>query len=916
MPTEVMSRYDQLVQRNLLVPLCGFSLMNDGSPMTCLPSEFVRGWCLALLLSTTVWGASIRLPVVQDNSIVMVDGEWSENAGSASRLRIKGNQHIVAMSFDMSGVRGKKIRRAELVCHAASEMIAGLTISTIATPWQEMTSTGLTAGIDGLSGWGAPGIRFPAVAGGNAFTITHQTASQLENGVYRWEVPADMVHAMASGIAYGLALHEHEADYSRNPTIFAREQSGRQPVLIVETDDRSDADPLPASHLKLEPSDSRSVRLILQAPQQGFAYEVLVDGQPLGRHNIPLVRPGTSQTIFLRDLPKRAATGGQQTIEVVTLSRTGVRSKPAVLQANVVMDDSPTFSQGVPPAAARPVHSGLAIIPATDKYDQSGQPVGDLPVDYRTRNPLFDGQQLRLRAAAGEVVGFQVLLRGTGDVSLKCYLERFVWRVDLFQAVYVPVEGRMIPDPLLPLSERIPLQPQKDQAVWVDVYVPFDAQAGEYKGTLTVSDGRDVPLVLTVLPVQLPRKASFLCEMNSYGLPDHVDEFYALQQVAYDHRVHANILHYSHNTAAPAARKSNLDMRLRSGRRMDNKRYDAIEPGARQAYWNDFVEAFGPYLDGSLFRNGHRGPIPAPGFYLTFHESWPLNCRAYFNGDPDAYRAFKDRPEYAETYVNVLADFTRLAKSQGWTETGFQVYFNNKGSLQELKKAPWILDEPASFWDYRALQYYGELTDRGRQGADGLKIDYRIDISRPEYCRGQLAGRRDLWIVSASAFQNYRRLVKDRMGLDQLKVWVYGTSNPVHESNRQLQAWALYAWRHGATGLVPWQTVDKSGEALRRPDQLGLFIFDQDSQGRRVIRHSARLKAYREAQQLIEYLILVQRHQQWSDDQMQAFIDHHIELTGSVSKTSEEDAGTAEYKPQSLLKIDTLRQAAIAMLRQ
>jgi hypothetical protein len=208
------------------------------------------------------------------------------------------------------------------------------------------------------------------------------------------------------------------------------------------------------------------------------------------------------------------------------------------------------------------------------------------------------------------------------------------------------------------------------------------------------------------------------------------------------------------------------------------------------------------------------------------------------------------------------------------------------------------------------------LTDRGRQGADGLKIDYRIDISRPEYCRGQLAGRRDLWIVSASAFQNYRRLVKDRMGLDQLKVWVYGTSNPVHESNRQLQAWALDAWRHGATGLVPWQTVDKSGEALRRPDQLGLFIFDQDSQGRRVIRHSARLKAYREAEQLIEYLILVQRHQQWSDDQMQAFIDHHIELTGSVSKTSEEDAGTAEYKPQSLLKIDTLRQAAIAMLRQ
>ena len=132
--------------------------------------------------------------------------------------------------------------------------------------------------------------------------------------------------------------------------------------------------------------------------------------------------------------------------------------------------------------------------------------------------------------------------------------------------------------------------------------------------------------------------------MNSYGLPDHVDDYYALQQVAYDHRVHANILHYSHHTAAPGARKSNLDMRLRSGRRMNNQRYDAVEPGAKQAYWDDFEEAFGPYLDGSYFQDGHRGRIQAPGFYLTFHESWPLNCRAFFNGDPDAYRAFADSP--------------------------------------------------------------------------------------------------------------------------------------------------------------------------------------------------------------------------------------------------------------------------------
>jgi len=879
-------------------------------PMT----KSICGGLLILVFSATVRAETLRVPVVQDNSIVMVDGEWSANAGASGRIRIKGNQHIVAMSFDLAAVQGKKIKRAELICYAASESISGVTISTIATPWDEMTSTGLTAGIQGRDGWGYAGARFPAIAGGNAFSMVHQTASELQDGTYHWDVPADMVHAMASGVAYGLAIHEHAADYGRNPSIFSREQSGKQPYLMVEVEDQPDAAPLPPSELKLVPVDAQSARLTLQAPSQGFAYEISVDGQVLGRHNIPLVSSGSMQAIDLRDLPKSVTNPGSHTVEVVTLNRTGQRSKPATVQGELFKVESPVFPQVMKRPAAKSAVAGLSIIPVTDKYDRSGQPVGDLPSDYRTHNSLFDGQRIRLTAAAGEVLGFQVLLRGTGDVSIQCLLDRLNWRVDLFRAIYVPAEGRQIPDPLLPLPEKIPLKRDTDEAVFVDFYVPFDAAPGEYTGKLIVSDRGEVPLTLTVLPVQLPRKASFLCEMNSYGLPDHVDEFYALQQVAYDHRVHTNILHYSHNTAAPGARKSNLDMRLRSGRRMDNKRYDGVEPGSKQAYWDDFVEAFGPYLDGSCFQDGHRGPIPAPGFYLTFHESWPLNCRAYFNGDLDAYQAFSDSPVYSETYINVLADFTRLAKAKSWTETGFQVYFNNKGSLNEPTKAPWILDEPSAYWDYRALQFYGELTDRGRQG-QAVNLDYRIDISRPEYCRGQLAERRDLWVVSSSAFQHYRRLVTDRMEQDGLKVWVYGTSNPVHESNRQLQAWALDAWRHGATGLVPWQTVDKSGQALRQADQLGLFIYDKDAQGNTVIRHSSRLKAYREAEQLIEYLMLVQQRQDWSASQMQAFIDHYVNLSGSVRQRNDDDAGTAEYDREALLGVDALRQAAIELLR-
>jgi hypothetical protein len=402
--------------------------------------------------------------------------------------------------------------------------------------------------------------------------------------------------------------------------------------------------------------------------------------------------------------------------------------------------------------------------------------------------------------------------------------------------------------------------------------------------------------------------------MNSYGLPDKVDDYYALQQIAYDHRVHCNIMHYSHNTAAPGTRKSNLDMRLRSGRRMDNKKYDNIQPGDTSAYWDDFAEAFGPYLDGSFFQNGHRGPIPAPGFYLTFHESWPLNCRAFFNGNPDAYMAFNEHPAYGETYVNILRDFARVADARGWNETGFQVYFNNKGSLAEKSKAPWILDEPSSFWDYRALQFYGELTDQGHKETQNVKIQYRVDISRPEYCRGQLDGRNDLWVVATSAFQNYRRLITDQIERDQLRVWIYGTSNHVHETNRNVQAWAVDSWQHGAEGIVPWQTVNKSGSALTEADQLGLFIFDTDSSENTTIRHSMRLKAYRDAQQLIEYLNLLKAHKNWTTRQMQDFVRHYVQVDASVTKTNEEDAGTTSFDQLSATGLEALRAAAIELL--
>lgn len=881
--------------------------------------------CLCLLVvfvtAISVLGATIRLPVIEDNSIVLVDGELDINAGKQARMRIKGNQHIVAMAFDASAIVGKRVDKATLVCVQGNEEISGVTISTIAAPWNEHQSTARTGGMPGLMGWGYAGAYFPALIGGNSFTWVAHTPSELRDGVYRWDVPRDAVHAIAIGAAFGLAIHEDDADYGRNPTIFSREQSGKEPYLEVECHDVDGVTPSRPLVTQSQLNNDDTLQVSVTATRGAFAYDVFVNNIPLSRHNIPFAVEGSPQRILIRDLPASVFTEEQREVKVFARSRTGQTSEAATVNLNAVererdKQEISNINITKKPAVKVPV-TQLAIIPVTDKFDIEGVPVGDLPDGYRSNNAIFDSEKIHLIAAAGEVVSFQMLLRGENAVSLELAFDSFTPRIDWFEALYVPTDGRSIPDPLLPLDGPIELAPDQDRALIADVYIPFDAQPGVRGGVVQVSDGRRVPIEIEVLPFALPRAATFLCEMNGYGLPETVEQFESLQRIAYDHRVHANILYYSHHTAAPGARKTNLDMRLKSGRRMDNRRYDDVQAGAKTAYWDDFVEAFGPYLDGSLFQDGHRGPIPAPGFYLSFHESWPLNCRVYYDGDPDAYRAFEATPEYAETYVNVLRDFVALAKSKGWNQTGFQVYFNNKGSRKELTKAPWILDEPADYWDYRALQYYGELTDRGSEAAGDeprIQLDYRIDISRPEFCRGQLAGRSDLWIVSSSAFQNYRRLVTDRMHHDAVKVWIYGSANHVHESNRDIEAWALDAWSGGASGIVPWQTVNKDGGALVEADQLGLFIFDKDSQGETVVRHSMRLQAFRTAQQLIEYLNLLQKRKGWTRAQTSEFVQRYVGLNVRVDKTHAADAGTSRYPLVTAAGLDHLRLATAKLL--
>lgn len=101
---------------------------------------------------------------------------------------------------------------------------------------------------------------------------------------------------------------------------------------------------------------------------------------------------------------------------------------------------------------------------------------------------------------------------------------------------------------------------------------------------------------------------------------------------------------------------------------------------------------------------------------------------------------------------------------------------------------------------------------------------------------------------------------------------------------------------------------------MKEADQLGLFIFDKNGADETVIRHSLRLKAFRDAQQLIEYLNLLQQRRGWSQDQMRRFVNQYVSLDAQVHKTNEADAGTTAYGRLSASGLEMLRMATSKLL--
>jgi hypothetical protein len=501
-----------------------------------------------------------------------------------------------------------------------------------------------------------------------------------------------------------------------------------------------------------------------------------------------------------------------------------------------------------------------------------------------------------LSAARGEAIGIRVIHPGHNAHQVKLNSS-----VPVEVTVYaMPLVAGQV-DPLVPVTSLqandspasapsaaefngLPLAEQ----TYIEIYVPKTAAAGSIPLDLQVGYHR-IELTLAVRDFTLPDQLSFLAQMNCYGLPGHEIAYYRL---AHQHRTTLNQLRYNwrgrvQEGAAPAIGKD----------------------GAWD--WQAWDEKFGPLFDGTAFRDGRRSGVPVEAFYLPLNENWPMDHEQAFQGGYWIEHAYPE--SYWIQFRDAANQFAQHIDQQGWRDTMFEFYLNNKvyfkrdrNNRWDACSAAWIFDEPVNTQDFWALRRFGWEFWRGIEQAN-LRQDsspiftFRADISQPQWQRDLLDEVTNVEVVSGTLRKYPQRVIKRARSLQNF-VYMYGSANPIGTDNTNPVLWCLETWALGADGVVPWQTIG-TAESWQKPDTLSLFYPTPEGPV-----PSLRLKAFQAGQQLTEYLTIYSKLSGINRDAIGKQLLGEYHVSGELIQVNEQDAGRSEYQQANASSALEIRQ--------
>ncbi len=794
--------------------------------------------------------------------------------------------------------------------------------------------------------WTFPGSDFTTAAFGNfgsLVSIGYKASDMFktyEDGGYTWiamKLDPEVVHAMILD-QYGVVITDARGRTNVNPSIYTREAgSSVQPRLYLKTVTDDTTPPGDVTDLSVIAGEwSGEVVISFNAPAdtddgKAFGYNVrygtsgtFETATPVERWRI--ARPlesGTTQQVFVENLNP----GQNYTFYVQAYDKVGntgnVVSIGYTLPAAATVPDFADGSLQIPDPTGKPILGQAGILnywacselakvnPANGARIADGYSTGS--DDYKKANAVWDSSlnRITLHAGRNEVAGFQViierLLSNLTDVAVTVgdltgpggAVIAADENVELFKLHYVSDEGLYYADPAIPLFS--PFAATFDvpsvnnpggvcQSVCGDLYIPRDATAGTYTGTITIdcqemASPITVELQVLVYDVVIPDSQTFFLDVNGYGnkWSSEASRFQVFQ-LCKKHKMVPNTLPYGWSGSVNSDRVPAL---TGSG------------PTTAVSDWTEFATNYGPFFDGSGFSPTHptypyHGPgenTPVDTFYTAFHEGWPVSLTdstwgfdsagsgwSYWNslidsGDTSAWHNMPDvmlafPTGYETGYKNVARQFAQYAQDHGWHGTSFQVYLNNKYYYDPCI-ALWVLEEQNLADDFRADRYFMGLAKQGAEMADApdVKWHWRTDTStRWGQNWGEMRGICNMAVVGGDVEWYYRqfryRKYAEPVGEEW---WWYGTGPQAKDSLTGHPADILRQWSHGLCGGVPYW--DNYHTSWTDADSLAVLPSGDNVPGHGSFEGriaTIRMKGMRYGQQLAEYLNLLVGEDGWN----------------------------------------------------
>lgn len=423
---------------------------------------------------------------------------------------------------------------------------------------------------------------------------------------------------------------------------------------------------------------------------------------------------------------------------------------------------------------------------------------------------------------------------------------------------YHNIEGSFVPDMLVPLGEtelefRIPLSEkylknQRIGALWVDLFIAREIEAGQYTGTITVNaDGqkKEFEICIDVHNVVVPDKGRVIADLNNYA--DSISPYYpkiwanenryndgsffALEseyvKLAREHRAVFHNLGYKHSgtiidSFAPELEGEGKNIRVKS--------------------WDKYDRHFGPYLDGSVFKDSKRGQFPIEFLYMPFHMGWPASYEKW------------GQKGYKTEYRRIIAEFVRHFEEKGWNQTYCEILLNHK---KEYRFFPYTMDEIWYEHDEEGLEQFYDVI-KGTYEDTKVKFVFRIDSSNHygNHFNSKYSDWCKMWVAGYGIFNWFPESVPVMKEKGNI-LWIYG--DMLGEIRRPLHAifsYAIVCFMTGVDGYCLWNTTDCGKNYLVTPSGNGnvTTFYPGVEFGYNGPLPSLRLKTIRNSNQIVDLL--------------------------------------------------------------